>query len=42
MFAFGDGDVGDGISDPAKQVCFTNDGKETTRFLPVFHLLVPT
>ncbi|KAJ4496871.1 tripeptidyl peptidase A [Lentinula lateritia] len=36
MFSSGDGGVGDGISDPAFQTCLTNDGKNETRFLPVF------
>ncbi|KAH7876381.1 tripeptidyl peptidase A [Lentinula edodes] len=35
-FSSGDGGVGDGISDPAFQTCLTNDGKNETRFLPVF------
>jgi len=36
MFASGDGGVGDGDPDPTRQVCFTNDGKYTHRFLPGF------
>ncbi|KAJ3996969.1 peptidase S8/S53 domain-containing protein [Lentinula boryana] len=35
-FSSGDGGVGDGESDPKFQTCITNDGKNETRFLPVF------
>ncbi|KAJ3984233.1 tripeptidyl peptidase A [Lentinula detonsa] len=35
-FSSGDEGVGDGESDPKFQTCFTNDGKNETRFLPVF------
>ncbi|VDC02574.1 unnamed protein product [Peniophora sp. CBMAI 1063] len=36
MFSSGDGGVGDGDSDPATQSCFTNDGRNATRFIPGF------
>ncbi|KAF5333533.1 hypothetical protein D9611_002703 [Ephemerocybe angulata] len=36
MFSSGDYGVGDNNPDPATQECFTNDGKNTTRFIPVF------
>lgn len=36
MFSSGDGGVGDGDADPATQTCFTNDGLNTTRFIPLF------
>ena len=32
----GDGGVGDGNSDPNTQKCFSNDGKNTYKFLPIF------
>ncbi|KAJ4479182.1 tripeptidyl peptidase A [Lentinula aciculospora] len=35
-FSSGDGGVGDGNPDPGYQTCITNDGKNETRFLPVF------
>jgi len=35
-FSSGDGGVGDGEPDPELQTCFTNDGKNTTRFQPTF------
>ncbi|KAG6841850.1 hypothetical protein C0991_006257 [Blastosporella zonata] len=35
-FSSGDYGVGDGISNPATQTCFTNDGKNATRFQPLF------
>ena len=35
-FSSGDGGVGDGEEDPALQECFTNDGHNTTRFVPLF------
>lgn len=36
LFSSGDYGVGDGDSDPATQVCLTNDGKNQTKFIPVF------
>ncbi|KAJ2934290.1 hypothetical protein H1R20_g2804, partial [Candolleomyces eurysporus] len=36
IFSSGDFGVGDGNPDPATQECFTNDGRNTTRFIPVF------
>ena len=36
LFASGDGGVGDGNSDPQTQQCFSNDGKNTYKFLPMF------
>ena len=36
MFSSGDYGVGDGDSDPATQECFTNDGRNITRFIPTF------
>ncbi|KAG6910772.1 hypothetical protein DXG01_007659 [Tephrocybe rancida] len=35
-FSSGDNGVGDGNSNPASQTCFTNDGKNATRFQPLF------
>ncbi|KAM5534444.1 hypothetical protein V8D89_011911 [Ganoderma adspersum] len=35
-FSSGDGGVGDGEEDPAFQECFTNDGRNVTRFVPLF------
>ncbi|KAI8982751.1 tripeptidyl peptidase A [Trametes punicea] len=36
MFSSGDGGVGDGEEDPALQQCFSNDGRNVTRFIPLF------
>ncbi|KJA29732.1 hypothetical protein HYPSUDRAFT_126973, partial [Hypholoma sublateritium FD-334 SS-4] len=36
MFSSGDGGVGDGDSNPATQTCFSNDGRNITKFLPAF------
>ncbi|KIM46466.1 hypothetical protein M413DRAFT_315351 [Hebeloma cylindrosporum] len=36
LFASGDGGVSDGNSDPKTQQCFSNDGKNTYKFLPMF------
>ncbi|KAG6910783.1 hypothetical protein DXG01_007671 [Tephrocybe rancida] len=36
MFSSGDGGVGDNNPDPATQQCFTNDGRNVTRFIPSF------
>ncbi|TCD70002.1 hypothetical protein EIP91_005252 [Steccherinum ochraceum] len=35
-FSSGDGGVGDGDPDPATQECFSNDGRNITRFDPLF------
>ena len=36
MFSSGDGGVGDGDSNPVTQQCFTNDGRNKTKFMPGF------
>ncbi|KAG6861868.1 hypothetical protein C0995_011165 [Termitomyces sp. Mi166 len=36
LFSSGDGGVGDNDPDPATQQCFTNDGKNQTKFMPSF------
>ena len=36
MFSSGDNGVGDGDPDPATQQCFTNDGRNVTKFIPDF------
>ena len=36
MFSSGDFGVGDGNPDPATQQCFSNDGRNVTRFIPAF------
>ncbi|KAH8977865.1 subtilisin-like protein [Lactarius hatsudake] len=36
LFSSGDGGVGDGDPNPATQTCFTNDGKNQTKFIPLF------
>ncbi|KAF9464795.1 tripeptidyl peptidase A [Collybia nuda] len=36
LFSSGDGGVGDGNPDPATQECLTNDGRNITRFIPLF------
>ncbi|KAF5393130.1 hypothetical protein D9757_001221 [Collybiopsis confluens] len=36
LFSSGDGGVGDNDPDPTTQQCVTNDGRNQTRFLPVF------
>ncbi|KZV69210.1 tripeptidyl peptidase A [Peniophora sp. CONT] len=41
MFSSGDGGVGDGDADPATQSCFTNDGRNATRFIPGFPASCP-
>ncbi|KAF8897765.1 tripeptidyl peptidase A [Infundibulicybe gibba] len=41
MFSSGDGGVGDGSADPASHQCFTNDGRNATRFLPLFPASCP-
>ncbi|KAH9017730.1 tripeptidyl peptidase A [Lactarius hengduanensis] len=41
LFGSGDGGVGDGNPDPATQTCFTNDGKNQTKFIPLFPASCP-
>ncbi|KAG6899604.1 hypothetical protein C0993_008765 [Termitomyces sp. T159_Od127] len=41
LFSSGDSGVGDNDPDPATQQCFTNDGKNETRFLPSFPTTCP-
>ncbi|PAV21239.1 tripeptidyl peptidase A [Pyrrhoderma noxium] len=41
MFSSGDGGVGDGDPDPETQQCFTNDGRNATRFIPGFPASCP-
>jgi len=41
LFASGDGGVGDSNSDPATQTCFTNHGKNITRYRPSFPSTCP-
>ncbi|KAK7470306.1 hypothetical protein VKT23_001737 [Stygiomarasmius scandens] len=41
MFSSGDGGVGDGDANPATQECFTNDGKNQTKFIPGFPASCP-
>ncbi|KDQ64445.1 hypothetical protein JAAARDRAFT_187770 [Jaapia argillacea MUCL 33604] len=41
MFSSGDGGVGDGDPDPTTQTCFTNDGRNVTRFIPGFPASCP-
>ncbi|PPQ63132.1 hypothetical protein CVT24_005772 [Panaeolus cyanescens] len=36
IFSSGDGGVGDGRSNPATQQCITNDGTNSTKFIPTF------
>ncbi|KAA1473412.1 tripeptidyl peptidase A [Dentipellis sp. KUC8613] len=40
-FSSGDGGVGDGDENPATQECFTNDGRNITRFIPGFPASCP-
>ncbi|KAI9443991.1 tripeptidyl peptidase A [Lactarius indigo] len=45
LFSSGDGGVGDGNADPATQTqaqtCFTNDGTNQTKFIPIFPASCP-
>ncbi|KAF5321996.1 hypothetical protein D9619_000563 [Psilocybe cf. subviscida] len=41
IFSSGDYGVGDGNSDPETQECMTNDGRNVTRFIPVFPASCP-
>jgi tripeptidyl-peptidase-1 len=36
LFSSGDNGVGDRDSDPATQICKSNDGRNVTQFLPIF------
>ncbi|KAI0925655.1 hypothetical protein AcV5_008333 [Taiwanofungus camphoratus] len=40
-FSSGDGGVGDGDPNPATQQCFSNDGRNVTRFIPAFPASCP-
>ena len=41
LFSSGDFGVGDGNPDPKTQQCLTNDGHDTTRFIPTFPASCP-
>ncbi|TFK66563.1 tripeptidyl peptidase A [Pluteus cervinus] len=41
IFSSGDHGVGDGDSNPATQTCFTNNGKNETKFIPTFPATCP-
>ncbi|TFK66564.1 tripeptidyl peptidase A [Pluteus cervinus] len=41
IFSSGDNGVGDGDSNPATQTCFTNNGRNETKFIPVFPATCP-
>ncbi|KAF8914260.1 subtilisin-like protein [Gymnopilus junonius] len=41
IFSSGDFGVGDGDSNPSTQQCFTNDGKNVTKFVPAFPASCP-
>ncbi|OJA14334.1 hypothetical protein AZE42_10497 [Rhizopogon vesiculosus] len=41
MFSSGDGGVGDGDANPATQECYSNDGRNVTKFLPAFPASCP-
>ncbi|KAI9455151.1 subtilisin-like protein [Lactarius psammicola] len=41
LFSSGDGGVGDRNPDPATQTCFTNDGTNQTKFIPLFPASCP-
>ncbi|RDB19145.1 Tripeptidyl-peptidase sed3 [Hypsizygus marmoreus] len=41
LFSSGDGGVGDSNTDPATQQCLTNDGRNITRFIPIFPAACP-
>jgi tripeptidyl-peptidase-1 len=41
VFSSGDSGVGDGDPNPATQVCYSNDGLNVTKFLPVFPASCP-
>ncbi|OJA15326.1 hypothetical protein AZE42_03348 [Rhizopogon vesiculosus] len=41
IFSSGDGGVGDGDSNPATQQCFSNDGRNVTKFIPAFPASCP-
>ncbi|KAG5340417.1 hypothetical protein C0989_001657 [Termitomyces sp. Mn162] len=42
LFSSGDGGVGDNDPDPSTQQCFSNDGKNETKFIPSFPASVTT
>jgi tripeptidyl-peptidase-1 len=41
IFSSGDGGVGDNDPDPATQKCYSNDGRDVRKFLPVFPASCP-
>lgn len=41
MFSSGDSGVGDGDSNPDTQECYSNDGRNVTKFLPAFPASCP-
>lgn len=41
IFSSGDGGVGDGNPDPSSQQCFTNDGQNQHKFIPIFPASCP-
>ncbi|KAG6844454.1 hypothetical protein H0H87_006874 [Tephrocybe sp. NHM501043] len=41
LFSSGDGGVGDGNPNPVTQTCLTNDGRNATRFVPIFPAACP-
>ncbi|KAG0702391.1 peptidase S8/S53 domain-containing protein [Suillus ampliporus] len=41
VFSSGDNGVGDGDDNPATQMCYSNDGRNVTKFLPVFPASCP-
>lgn len=41
VFSSGDGGVGDGNADPDLQQCYSNDGRNVTKFLPTFPASCP-
>ena len=41
LFGSGDNGVGDGDADPATQICQTNDGRNQTKFIPLFPASCP-
>ncbi|KAG5721923.1 hypothetical protein E4T56_gene14935, partial [Termitomyces sp. T112] len=41
LFSSGDGGVGDNDPDPSTQQCFSNDGKNETKFIPSFPASCP-
>lgn len=41
LFGSGDNGVGDGDPNPATQICQTNDGRNETKFIPLFPASCP-